>query len=132
MKKTIVLLLAVALLIGVFAAAALAASGDGTRDFVGAGAQVGNGHAWGFVDAGADGINDNFIDVDGDGVCDNFVDVDNDGINDLRGTAAAGRFGSGACQAENYGIDASGDGTCDGAGFGGQRMGANGRGGPNA
>ena len=133
MKKTIGLLLALALVIGVMATAAFAASGDGTRDYLGSGAQAGSGYAWGFADLDVDGINDNFVDLDGDGLCDNFVDVDEDGVNDLRGTAArgmgAGEFGSGTCTGDNF-VDEDGDGVCDnaGTGVGGQRMGGNGRG----
>jgi hypothetical protein len=137
MKKTIGLLLAVALVIGVMATAAFAVSGDGTRDYVGAGAgaQAGNGYAWGFTDLVGDGINDNFVDTNNDGVCDNFVDLDEDGINDARVSSARGMGaglegrgqGQGACDEANF-VDADGDGVCDngGSGVGGQRMGMNG------
>jgi hypothetical protein len=135
MKKTIGLLLAVVLVIGVIATAAFAASGDGTRDYVGAGAQAGNGYAWGFTELAGDGINDNFVDTNNDGVCDNFVDLDEDGINDARGTNAKGMGaglegrgqGQGACDGANF-VDDDGDGVCDnaGPGVGGQRMGMSG------
>jgi hypothetical protein len=135
MKKTIGLLLAVVLVIGVIATAAFAGSGDGTRDYVGAGAQAGNGYAWGFTELAGDGINDNFVDTNNDGVCDNFVDLDEDGINDARGTNAKGMGaglegrgqGQGACDGANF-VDDDGDGVCDnaGSGVGGQRMGMSG------
>ena len=129
MKKTIGLLLAVALVIGVFAATALASTGDGIRDYDGA--QAGNGYAWG-VDVDGDSINGNFVDSDGDGLCDNFVDSDGDGINDLRGMTAGRGLGSGSCDGAAF-IDENGDGLCDnaGPGVGGQQMGGNGRGGRN-
>jgi hypothetical protein len=133
MKKAFGLLLAVGLLMAAMTTAALAATpGDGARDFADAGSQVGNAHAWGFVDADGDGVNDNFVDADGDGTCDNFVDADGDGINDLRGTLGMGGQGAhgngtGDCSGDNF-VDADGDGVCDNAGTGGmgggqQRMG---------
>lgn len=130
MKKTIGLLLVVGLLVAVMATAAFAAApGDGIRDLVGTGSQTGNGHAWGFVDADGDGVNDGYIDADRDGVCDRFVDTDGNGINDLRGTLGGhGPHGAGNCEGENF-VDADGDGVCDNAGSGGglHRMGGNGR-----
>ncbi|MDH5371646.1 MAG: hypothetical protein OEX97_01740 [Acidimicrobiia bacterium] len=127
MKKTIGLLLAVALLVGVMATAAFAAApGDGIRDFQNVGTQAGNGYAWGFVDEDGDGVSDSFIDEDGDGNCDNYVDADGDGYNDLRGTRGMGGHGpNGACDGENF-IDADGDGVCDNAGAGGGQRGMNG------
>jgi len=138
MKKALGLLLAVGLLMAVMTTAALAAApGDGVRDFVDAGLQVGNAHAWGFADVDGDDFNDNFVDEDGDGVCDNFIDADGDGINDLRGTLGVGDQGAhgngdGTCAGDSFG-DADGDGVCDNAGTGGavggqQRMGGGGHG----
>jgi hypothetical protein len=130
MKRTIGLLFLIALVVGVMATAALAATpGDGVRDFVDAGDQVGAGYAWGFVDDDGDGVNDNYLDGNGDGVCDNFVDEDGDGVNDLRGTNAADRPGAraSACDGDDF-VDADGDGVCDNAGsgqMGGQRHGGN-------
>lgn len=130
MKRTFGLLLVVGLLMAGLATAALAtAPGDGVRDLANSGAQVGNGHAWGFVDANADGINDNFTDADGNGICDNFIDADGDGMNDLRGTRGMGGHGpngTGDCDGDNF-VDVDGDGVCDNAGSGGgqQRMGRN-------
>ncbi len=43
-----------------------AGESDGERDLAGSG----TGHAWGFVDADGDGVNDRFVDADGDGICD--------------------------------------------------------------
>jgi hypothetical protein len=127
MKKTLGLLLAVALLVGAMATAALAAApGDGIRDFDNVGNQAGNGYAWGFIDEDGDGISDNFIDADGDGVCDNYVDADGDGVNDLRGTTGLGGHGpNSACDGENF-VDADGDGVCDNAGSGGGSRGISG------
>ena len=138
MKKALGLLLAIGLLTAAMTTAALAATpGDGVRDFVDAGSQVGNAHAWGFADTDNDGVNDNFVDADGDGVCDNFVDADGDGINDLRGTLGMGGQGghgngAGDCSGDNF-VDADGDGVCDNAGSGGMgggqhRMGGGGHG----
>lgn len=130
MKKALGLLLVVGLLVAAMATAALAAApGDGVRDFVDTELQMGNAHAWGFVDADGDGVNDNFVDANGDGVCDNFVDSDGDGINDMRGTRGMGGHGEGACSGDDF-VDADGDGVCDNAGAGGgsQRMGGNGHG----
>lgn len=120
MKKALGLFLAVALIVGVMATAAFAAApGDGVRDFDNAGAQAGNGYAWGFVDEDGDGINDKMVDADEDGLCDNYVDEDGDGVNDLRGTQGFGGHGpNGTCSGEGF-VDADGDGVCDNAGTGG-------------
>ncbi len=131
MKKAFGLLLVVGLLVAAMATAAFAAvPGDGTRDYVGAGSQAGNGYSQNFVDVDpVDGINDNFVDVDGDKICDNFVDEDGDGFSDLRVPRSEGAQGphgngTGVCDAENF-VDANNDGICDTAGSGGgqQRMG---------
>ena len=105
-KKTLGILLAAALVIGLMATAAFAAApGDGVRDLVQAGDQNGNTyrHADGssnFVDLDGDGRNDNFVDADGDGECDNYAD------RERLGTGGMGQKGP----------HGTGDGTCDGDG----------------
>ena len=68
-----VAVLALSLTASVAGAAPLGASGDrdGVRNFDGAGLGIGNGPAYGFVDANEDGVNDRFVDANGDGQCDN-------------------------------------------------------------
>ena len=106
MKKTLGILLAAALIIGLMATAAFAvAPGDGVRDRVQAGDQIGNAYGYAnsyssFVDADGDGVNDSFVDADGDGECDNYAD------RERLGTGGMGEKGP----------HGTGDGTCDGDG----------------
>jgi len=127
--------IAVALVVMVFAGVALAQGpsddSDGVRDLTGSSL----GHAWGFIDEDGDGINDRYTeDCDGS----EFVDEDGDGVCDLHGEALGEGYGQGsgwaneAHGAQSYGhgnsrgaqlMDGTGDGECDGTPIGGQTMG---------
>jgi hypothetical protein len=122
MKRFSVIGLAVVLalsLTAVIAGAALAqgpdGARDGVRDLAGPGQQLGNGHAYGFVDENGDGINDRFVDADGDGECDNAGLALGYG----RGADGAPRGQGAGMTGRGYGmrganfVDKDGNGICD-------------------
>jgi hypothetical protein len=101
----------------VIAGAALAQGPEGVRDGVRdlTCPDQGMGHAYGFVDADNDGVNDRHVDADGDGQCDHA----GLGLGCGRGAEGAprgqgaGRAGCGYGQGGPNFVDADGNGICD-------------------
>jgi hypothetical protein len=120
MKRFSVIGLAIVLALSLTAVLAVAAFAqgpqgdrDGVRDFAGPGQGLGNGPAYGFVDADGDGVNDRFVDADGDGVCDNVgLGYGQAGADAPRGQAAGTMERGYGTQGANF-IDENGNGICD-------------------